>query len=280
MPEKKVRQILVYTDLTEYGSAAVKHAATISRIFNADLHILHVIDDNTKRLFRKSKNIDNKVVNELEKIKNSLQNNFNQNIITYFESGCNCEIINKYAENNNVMLITICIHPSNELQYLTAKNSLKIIRKSRIPFLIIQKETPDNLFKNIILPLNHLKETKELASWASYFGKLNNSLINVILPEKIDDYTKNNLLFVRKVAGQFNASLNEIISGKNQYSTWKTAIETGKNLPNSLILCMNSKKENIFDMIFGSKEIKTISNKFHIPVLSLNPRNDLFVPCI
>lgn len=280
MEEKKVRQILVYTDFTTYGDTALKHSITVSKIFKAELNVLHVIDENSYRFFKKKKNIENEVEEKLNTIKNELEKNHQIIVHTHFESGCNCEIINSHAEKVNAMIILVCQHPKNELQYLTARNALKIIRKSRIPYLIIQKETPENSFRNIIVPLNHLKETKELASWASYFGKLNASEIHIILPKATDEYTKNNLSFARKVISQFDAVIHEIRSEKNIFNVWKASLNQSRTLNNPLILCMNSKKQTVLDSLFGSKEIKIISNKYHVPVLIINPRDDLFIPCV
>ena len=280
MEEKKVRQILVYTDFTEYGDTAIKHALTVSKIFQAELNILHVIDDNTYRFFKKKNDIEKEVEVKLLSLKKDIEKNDGIIVHTHFESGCNCEIINSHSEEVNAMIIIVCQHPKNELQYLTARNTLKIIRKSRIPYLLIHRHSPENTFKNIILPLNHLKETKELASWASYFGKLNNSEIHIILPKETDTYTKSNLTFARKVIGQFNAQIHEKKSDNSIYNVWKGSLNIANTIENSLILCMNSKKPGFFDGIFSPKEVKIISNKHHIPVLLLNPRDDLFVPCV
>ena len=277
---EKNKQILVYTDFTQVGDRAVEHAIQVTKIFKGDMHLMHIIDDNTFRLFKK-KNAEEETQKELEKIKAEIKNKHNIDCQIIVEQGCTCEVINSTAEKMNVAIIVLGIHQSNQLQFLTPKNAIKIIKKSRIPYLCVKENTPvENSYDNIILPLNFLKETKEKVSWAAYFGKLNKSSVKIFLPKILDEYIKNNLAFARKLLKQFNVEFTEINSDKSAFNIDIEAIKYSNKLCKCMLIVMNKKSSSFFDNIFGASENKYISNKYNVPVLILNPRDDLYVPCV
>ncbi len=277
---EKNKQILVYTDFTQVGDRTVEHAIQVTKIFKGDLHLMHIIDDNTFRLFKK-KNAEEETQKELEKIKAKIKNKHNIDCQIIVEQGCTCEVINSTAEKMNVAIIVLGIHQSNQLQFLTPKNAIKIIKKSRIPYLCVQENTPvENSYDNIILPLNFLKETKEKVSWAAYFGKLNKASIKIFLPKTLDEYIKNNLTFAKKLLKQFNVEFTEINSDKSAFHIDIEAIKYSNKLCKCMLIVMNKKSSSFFESIFGASEKKYISNKYNVPVLILNPRDDLYVPCV
>lgn len=280
MEEKKVKQILVYTDFTNQSEAAIKHAIIVTKIFDAELNLLHVIDENTKRFF-KTGQTEKQAAGKLEAIKETLSGESDIVIRTHLQEGCNCTIINSLAESLGAVIILMAFHSSNELQYLTVSNSLKIIRKSRIPYLLLNHDLNElNSFKNVVIPINHLKECKETVPWAAYFGKLNGSEIHLLVPKNPDALTKNNLFFARKLYKQYELSFKEIQTDKSIFSITRHSYEYANNIENSFIIIMNTKRYSLFDYIFGPTEKRIISNKYKIPVLSLNPRSDLFIPCV
>ncbi len=277
---EKNKQILVYTDFTQVGKKAIAHAIQITKIFKGDLHLMHIIDDNTYRLFKK-KDAEVETKKELERIQTEIKNTHNIDCQTIIEQGCTCEEINSTAEKLSVAIIVLGIHQSNQLQYLTPKNAIKIIKKSRIPFLCVQENTTvENSYDKIILPLNFLKEAKEKVSWAAYFGKLNSAEINILLPVKTDEYINNNLIFAKKFFKQFGVNFSIKHEGKTAFHIDSQAIKYSSKNGKPMVIIINKKKMSLLDYIFGPSEKKFIGNKYNIPVLSLNPRDDLFVPCI
>lgn len=279
MEEKKVKQILVYTDFTEYSNNAIKHSIELTRIFDAHLNILHVIDENTMRFF-KTKEPVKLVEGKLDEIRNEITSNYKINVISHIQEGCSCTIINSLAETTGALIIVCGMHPSNEMQYLTAKNTLKIVRKSRIPYFLVPTDlSKDSCCKNVILPLSHLKECKETIPWAAYFGKLNKAEIHLQIPKNPDTYTKNNLFFARKLFKQYEVNFKEYETGISVFSINKHSIQFAST-KDSFVIIMNTKRYGLLDYIFGPPEKRLISSKYNIPVLSLNPRDDLFIPCV
>lgn len=279
--EKKVQQVLVYTDFTNAGDMAVKHAVEVTKMFHGVLNILHVVDDNTLRLFKKQ-NAAERTAEILEEIRAQIEKEAQIVVRARFEEGCTCTILNSFAEEISAAIIITGIHSSEELQYLTPASALKIIRKSRIPYLIVKENSSvEHAYAKLVLPVNHMKESKEKISWAAYFGKLNKSVIHIFLPAKPDDLTKNNLLFARKFLKQFDVDFIEVNSGRSAMRLNRDAISYASGLEHkAMVVIMNTGTYGLLDHIFGPAEKKYIANKYAVPVLSLNPRSDLYVPCV
>jgi len=280
MEQNSGQHILVYTDFTEAGDIAVEHGASIAKIFNKELSILHVIDDNTKSMFG-SKNTGEAVFSALQETCADIANKYDLKVNIHSSDETRCNVINELSQNIDAMMVIMGIHGRNEIQYLTPKYALKIIRNSKVPFLMVQKKgSKDNQYKNIVISVNHLKETKEKISWASYFGKLNNSIVHILVSKGNDIQTKNNVLFAKKIFKEFNTEFKTYNTEKSWVKLDKYALTFARQFESVFIIIMTTKQYDIPDHIFGPAEQRIISNKSGIPVMCLNSRTDLYVPCV
>ncbi len=166
----------------------------------------------------------------------------------------------------------------------TPKNVLKLAMKSRIPFLFIQNSAPKEInFKNIVLPIDFQRQSKEKALWASYFSAFNQSIIHVLSATYKDEYyrsqSKNNLVFVERMFENLGTLYQKTNFEKAGFKIDRVAIEyAAKNNFGSVVI-LGTSDYNIDDMIFGPPELKLIQNPYQIPIIYLNPRSDLFVLC-
>lgn len=280
MEENKGQQILVYNDFTEAGEHAVLHGTEMAKIFNKELSVLHVIDDNTKSFF-KSKNIEEEVFNELEKIAAKIRDDHNIDVNIYSSDESRCSVINEISQRIDAMMVIMGVHGRNDIQYLTPKYALKIIRNSKVPYFLAQKKIHKNKeYRNVIISVNHLKETKEKISWASYFGKLQNSFIHILIPKENDVQTNNNVLFAKKIFKDFNTEFETYDTGKSWMKLDVYALNFAQQFDSVFLIILTTKQYDLFDHIFGSAEQRIISNKYQIPVMCLNARTDLYIPCV
>ena len=280
MKQEKVQQILVYTDLTPLGNKCLEWGVFFAKEYKKELMIIHVINDNTYQILGKSKT-EEKVRDKLESIKKNIENDFNLKCHTYFEEGCTCTILNSVAESHDTFFNIIAVHGKSDLQFMSGQSAVKIIRKSRIPYFVIQKNSSspsDN--RSILLPLDLNKEMKEQTGWVTYLAKNLNAEIDIFVPNIKDDRLKNNLLFCTRFFDKFELKYNKVIAPVKYTGFSNAALSYADNHNSLFMTLMSTKESNLLNYIFGYKETRIISNKRGIPIFIINPKKDLYIPCI
>ncbi len=279
MNTSKQQRILAVTDFTEVGDNSITHAVELAKVFNKELTLLHVIDANTKSYF-KGKNIEDEVNYKLHNLKVEIEKSSSISVDIYSEEGCVCQVINKTSEIIDAILVVLGVHAKSQVQFMTPKYLLEIFKKSRVPYLVVQDKSIVKSVDEIVLPINFLKETKEKASWAAFFGRLAKSKVNVLVPSGDDTAIKNNLLFTEKLFKRFEVEYDIVNTEVNSSKIDKYALKFSIQINAGLLLVMTSKHYTLLDKIFGSKEQYLLTNKDKIPTLCISPRKDLYIPCV
>ncbi len=280
MKDTKVQNILVYTDFTEVGDKSLQWAIFLARKFKRKLQIIHVINENSYIYFDKE-NIRSEVngimISLCEKIK--IEHNIDSDF--FVDEGCTCTIINSTAEKLDAFLIVLGNHGKNDPQFLSGHAAIKIIRKSRIPYFVVQKNSPapdDN--KSIVLPLDFQKEMKEKTGWVTYFAKNIKTAIDIIYFDNTDDRIKNNIKFCTKFFDKFELTHSKHELEKSRNTININAIKFANGSDSLCVAIITTKEETILQRIFGLPETSIISNSYGIPILCINPKKDLYIPCI
>lgn len=277
--EEKVQPVLVYTDFTATGNKAVEWAVYMCEKMSRRLILLHVIDRNTYSL---AGNTDPEIFarETISEIRGKIQISTTVKVSTHVEEGCNCTVISKVAEENDVIFSVVGVHARNDLQYLSGLTAIKMARRSRIPFLFVQEKTPDpHTLGNIAFPLNIQKQMKEKVSWGIFLSKHTHTTIEILLPEN-DDEIKTNLLFTAMMFEKLNVNFKQTKIKANIFNienrTLDYVVKNKMLLPVMLLL----KGNYILETVFGPRELKYVCNKQKTAVFMLNPRKDLYIPCI
>jgi nucleotide-binding universal stress UspA family protein len=280
MKTTKVQQILVYTDFTTVGEKSLEWAIFFAKQFEKELFIVHVINENSFAYFSKS-NAEDEAKDALAVICDNIYSEHKIRCQYFVEEGCTCTIINSNAERIDAFFVVLGTHGKNDPQFLSGTAAVKIIRKSRIPYFVVQKNTltPDSN-KHIVLPLDFRKEMKEKTGWVSFFSKHLKTDIEIIFQNLKDDRLEKNLFFCTKFFNKLELThhTHELVSSYENINSKavKFAVENGS----LLIVIITTKDETFIHKIFGFPETKTIANTKGIPVLCINPKKDLFIPCI
>ncbi len=280
MKDKKVQNILVYTDFTEVGEKSVQWAIFLAKKFKRRIHLIHVFNENTYNYFDKAtaKEDAKKALHNLSEMINN-----DYNIITdfYVEEGCTCTIINSEAERRDAFMVVLGTHGKNDPQYLSGASAIKIIRKARMPYFVIQKNTPvPDHKKKILLPLGVVKEMKEKTGWITYFAKNLLSAIDIIYKKSDISEIKKNLYFATKFFDKYNLVYKNFTLPSSRERLYKQALKFAIDNQAFMMVILTTKKENLIHKIFGFPETAIISNTKGLPILCINPKKDLYIPCI
>ena len=268
--EPKKLRLLVLTDYSPYGDAAVSHAAAISLVFRAELIIIPLID--------KEKTLGTEFTKAVEML-----HKHNLPVVQYSQKLNLKKELYSFIEEHEVMMLVLAVSPKKQ-SYFSYRKALKLLKKMRVPVLVTGKALPaQNAYQKIVLPLDYTIYAKEKSLWASYFGRFYKSEIHILAKKYKDEYLRYKLH--ENVA--YTEQLYDKLSIKYQLHRVTTttenmdyyALDFAKQINATLIMSMTTKYLELGDILTGTKEKKTIRNIDQIPYLYINQRDDLYVLC-
>lgn len=141
-----LRKILVPTDFSEGSQVAVRYARELAQAFNAQLHLLHVLEDPLPYTSAEAFAVPVQFYQDLEKsvrqrlaevLSESDQQKFQaQQII---EQGSPFVQIIKYAKGNDIDLIVMGTHGRGPIAHmLMGSVAEKVVRKAPCPVLTVR----------------------------------------------------------------------------------------------------------------------------------------------
>ncbi len=269
--EKADKMLLVTYDFTPVSDNAMAHALRISKYTDSPIRLLHVVEEGSAHE-QKREEAENKLklVCEAFHEKNGLNLDF------VILRGSIFNTIGKYASENEARMVIMGTHGIKGMQKLTGSWALKVIVKSKVPFLVVQdKPSEKHRFTDIVFPIDFKAETREKLYWAIYLGKYFNSRVHLFKPPIIDKsivrMINTNLNFAIRYLIQNNIEY-KIHVGKKSGNFSKETISFAQEIDADLILITTTKSVNMTDFMFGLPEQEIIANNAKIPVMAVNPR--------
>jgi len=273
----KNRHILVPFDFSAAAENALKHGLKICYALKSNLALCYF--HNTKDTETEKKEVKDKLGN----ICAALMQEHQINITAFVPTGKLNKLLSPLSEKIEAVMVVFGFEGEKFIFQWSLTKVLRNLRKSRIPFLTVPVSAVPKEYTHIILPINYMKGTKEKIIWASYFSRLNQSTIHVIVPKAKDGNlrlgVKNNIDFLKKNYKTLNVYYKKFQTDVsiNKIDKFSVCYAVEHNADSVLALATNN--IDIFDVLFGTKERKIILNEFMIPVLCINPRNDMYVLC-
>ena len=267
--EENKKLIVVPWDFTPVAEHALAHAVMIGRMVNNDICLLHIVDKGIKAAEEKDKKT------KLQKIVEENSAKYNEVITWHISKGSIFKEIAEFANDKEASVVVMGTHGMKGMQKLTGSWALKVIVKSKVPFIVVQEPPADQeRYHNIVFPIDFRAENKEKMKMAIFMGKYFDSKVHLIVAEAVDPSlakkTKINLNFGIKYLIQNNIAyeVHEIPKGDFAQQTLDYAI----NIKADLILIVTTKNITFADYIVGASEQYMIANSSKIPVCCVNPR--------
>lgn len=262
------KSLLVPTDFTAVADCALDHAIKMANVIGAQIWLLHVVNSDKKIADAKEK-LD-VIIDELQK-KHS-----NITFMSVVKEGSVFEVVGETAKELHCSLVFMGTHGIKGLQKLTGSNALKVVTNSPVPFIVVQEKGPAaHGYKNIVLPLDLSKETKQKLSLVSKIAQYFNSKVHIITPKEKDDFLKNqlnrNLKFAAKFLHERRIEFTSTISKEGQGKIVKEAMKLAESVNADLIAIMNLHENSLMGMLGSSFEQAIITNEAKIPVICINP---------
>jgi nucleotide-binding universal stress UspA family protein len=226
--EGNKKLIIVPWDFTQVAENALGHAAKIGRSVGGEICLLHIVDENIKpRQEGEKKTL-------LRHIADEGNAKYNIAVTAQVKKGSIFNSIAEFVNSHNAELVVMGTHGMKGMQKITGSWALKVIVKSKVPFIVIQDPPPDQeRYHNIVFPID-----------------LNFAVKYLI---------QNNIEY----------EIHELPHG-GKFA--QKTIDFAHKINADLILIMTTKNITMADYMLGASEQFIIANSSRIPVCCVNPK--------
>lgn len=260
-------QIIVPWDFTDKAEYALLHAINYAKIINKDIILLHIV--------KKDKEVENaskKIIEAIEDYKKEL----NINIHGLVKVGNIFNTITDVINEQEAILAVMGTHGLKGLQKLLGSWALKVITGSNAPFIVVQappKNTEEEM-KEIVLPIDFRIENRQKLIWINFLSKLFHTKFYLCYIEDPDRIAKKRVYGNIKIAIDFmeEKGISYDIKKLDGRDLAEKTIEFANDINAAMIMVMTTRNPKTLDFMFGADEQKIISNKYEIPVMTINPR--------
>ncbi|MBI5217479.1 MAG: universal stress protein [Bacteroidia bacterium] len=267
--EENKKTILVPWDFTHIAENALLHAIKIADTFDNDITLLNIV--------KKQKEVDEILV-KLNAVAEETHKKYNFKPRVLAVVGSIFSTISEVASEINANLVIMGTHGIKGMQKLTGSWALKVIVGSKVPFVVIQTIPKEHVFKKILVPFDHKMEGKEKLAWVNYLAKYYKSEILLFKTGTTDELlskkSNNNIIFAKKYLEEKNIEYRVAIADGKKSFPDETIAYAEKN-DADLILIMTTKDIGFKDYVLGATEQEIIANDAKIPVMCINPREDI-----
>lgn len=279
----QTNKILVPTDFSEQSNIALEQSYNLAREYNAEITLLYVIEDSgiLSKLFSVEQHEDLRkdVQYQLDLLAAEVEKKSKITINTLIAKGT---IYEKIAEVADLIGATMIIMGTNGGEGLKKRfigsNALRVTRESKIPVITIKGKHHRDGCKNIVLPLDLTKQTREKVSKAIELSKLfHGAAVRVVsVLFTTDEFLVNRLTrqlgqvktFLEKEGVECTAEIIKSIKSKETLA--QNILEYAKQVDGDLIMIM-TQQEVEFTKYFIGSAAQEIIHYSTIPVMSITP---------
>jgi len=277
-------KILVPIDFSNQSLIALGQSYNLAREYDAEILLLHVLEEGSIR----PRIVVAKHLSEMKKAAQKALNRLAEEtsrkshtvVDTMVAKGKVYEKITEVADMVDALLIIMgCSSKKKVEEWFIGSNASRVIRESTCPVITIKGKHHRNGCKNIVLPLDLTKQTKdkvnqaiEMASLGSYKAAIR--IVSVL--ESKDEFLFNRL---SEQMEQVKNSIkkhgvectSEIIKAKEGETPAHCIINYANKVDGDLLMIMTQQEANFTRMFIGSTAQEIVNNS-DIPVMSIIPK--------
>ncbi len=279
---REFNKILVPMDLSPTSILALDHATFLAKHLSAEIHLLHVKETATvnnliRSVFKKEKDNSEKDVQKIDQKFTEFIAELSQKGIKaekkFLEGTVYVQVLN-YAKEIAASLICMGTHGSKGVEnFIGGSNTFRVVNSAKCPVLSVHDASGNKGIKDIILPLDSSRDTREKVDDAIYVAKKFNSTIHVVgVSTSTDEMVLNRLRIITKqvcdyISEDKIATTESFVTGKNLANI---TLEFAKEKHADLIVIM-TEQESSAGFLAGPYSQQMI-NQSSIPILSVRPQ--------
>ena len=278
------QNILVPIDFSENSLIALDHAVYLAKHLKSDIILLHVHEtQNLSSTLRKimfahpsdEVTLDKSVEEKLDEIAISLQNKVGIKVKTHKAKGRISTQITKTAVDLDADLIVMGTHGTSGMEsFIAGSNTFSVVASAPCPVISIMASSGSKGIKDIVLPLDNSRETRQKVDEAIVFARFFSSTIHIVGVTTSNDPKDH--FYVNKVCEQVEKYIKEesvpctrkFFSGDN---ITVMTINYAKEIDADLIVIMTEQEVNPTGFFMGPYAQQMI-NQSEMPVLNIRPK--------
>lgn len=267
--EENKKLIVVTWDFTPVSESALAHAVKMSRMVGNEICLLHIVDSGLSTSALGQKRV------LLRHVADENSKKYNIPIGTHIEKGSIFSAIADFANDKDAALVVMGTHGMKGMQKLTGSWALKVIVKSKVPFIVVQ-DPPAAMdrYHSIVFPVDFRSENKEKIAMAIFMGKYFDSKIKFLVAKTTDK------ALLKKTNVNINFAIRYLIQNNIEYEIHEVpkgnfaqqTIDFAQQSNADLLLIVTTKNITAMDYVIGASEQYIIANSSKIPVCCVNPK--------
>lgn len=285
MAKEKGKTILVPVQFTTQPEL-IDQALLIASVINAEVMLLHVVEsdslyelhaDSKKPKEQRKKAIDEVVNEQLDKMMLKVKSDWKKMEVTIVRKttfGKVYKEIVRVADETNARLIVMGANSEeSRLEHIIGNNASRVIRTAKCPVITIRDKSRIYQYKNILLPLDLSKETRDKVRIALETALQFKSTIHVVsIGTSADEFNVNKLnrqlSVVKEQLKQAGVPCTtKLIQGKK---IAEDILEYGSQVKADSVFIMTQQEVGFVEMLIGTSAQQVINNA-DIPVISIRP---------
>lgn len=182
-------------------------------------------------------------------------------------------------ENNEDIIHIECNNNTRAIQ-----QHLDQCREERRPYVIITNTMTIKPLRRLLVPVSMLEEETYKAEICTYIARQTGAHIILLQANDYGTQAKKNteriVTHIKAVSQHTNTPIlyEIVLARKNSFSIIKEASERQRDFQHDLLILTASREYGLDDIIFGPPERHAIKRAL-VPVMLVNPREDLFSLC-
>jgi len=258
--------IMVTWDFTEKSMYALEHAVQLSSVLHGEIAVVHIVKK------------ESEIRDAQKRMADEVKRKFSDSALKFsfvVRTGNIFHTIGEIATETNALLVIMGTHGIVGMQKFLGSWALKVIASCKAPFIVVQESPGSEALKNIVLPVNFKKETKECVAWTHFFSKKFGTRFHLFKAKYTDSNFRkgleSNIFFISKyfaskgIHYESQGSIGESDFGKE-------TIQYAKSVNADAILVMTTRDIGFTDYVLGPQEQYMIANNEKLPVICINPR--------
>ncbi|MFN4123622.1 MAG: universal stress protein [Flavobacteriales bacterium] len=277
-PDKKI--LLVPVDFKNHTQIALNQAIYYAKALNAEVHMLYTVEPEGFFAGLFSDEDEDKLISnarkKLQEMADSIKNQV-PDVHIMVAKGKIYETIVETAELIGANFIIMATGGSDTFKRrFIGSNTLRVIRSSKTPVISIRSDEPRLQVKNIILPLDIQKETREKVVSAVHLAKIFDATINVVsIIEKDEPEHEFKIEIITNQVKEFMADKRidftiKLLKVDNENKIGEAVVHYAQENDGDLIMIMTQQEINFTELFVGSAA-QEIINTSNVPVCSIIP---------
>ncbi len=279
---KEYKDQFIIAHVTDLDNLApvTTHAALLSRMLGKGLILLHVSDPQYTSI--DPSQAETVLQREVQLVKDREQ----ITDVNYMAlKGNTKQIVNAFPILLNAVVAVVMVDAlAPKRSILHPKILLRQYDECKVAYLTVQHPLPaGQSFSHVALTIDYKRESKEKMLWSSYFARFNRSSIHALHYNYTDEglaykWHSNNkfmLKFYNSLSIEFS---DEVLHSKRSFIDLP-ALDYCAAQGYQLLIAVTTNEKDVAEWFIGTQEQRTIVNTYRIPVLFINPREDVYVLC-